>query len=274
MRVRKAGTTAFIFGSLVLIGLCAPEAAHAGHRRTASHHGHAGHYARRSGHGRYAWGGGHLQCVPFARADSGIDLSGNAAGWWNEAAGVYERGSRPEPGAVLNFSANGRMRLGHVAVVSRVLNSREIEVDHANWWGPGSYGGVARGVPVVDVSPNNDWTAVRVGLDHNGDFGSIYPTHGFIYDRPDHGTLVANNTVAPQLVGLGAAPADLRPHVREASLSTTTGPIPYDEVAEAPADTDFRTTRVGHHHARHGHASTRHPTHSRHAARTGTHHRS
>ena len=102
-----------------------------------------------------------------------------------------QRGGVPEAGSVLTFRANGRMRLGHVAVVSQVINPREIEIDHANWWGPGMRGGVARNIPVVDVSEANDWTAVRVGLGQSGEFGSVYPTYGFIYDRPDNGVMLA-----------------------------------------------------------------------------------
>ena len=44
---------------------------------------------------RYGRAGGGLQCVPFARENSGIELSGNAANWWANAEGVYERGARP-----------------------------------------------------------------------------------------------------------------------------------------------------------------------------------
>ena len=111
-----------------------------------------------------------ISCVPYARSVSGIDLKGNAFEWWYAAAGIYERGSRPEAGSVLNFRASGRMRLGHVAVVTRVLNSREVEIDHANWWGPGAgKGGISYGTPVVDVSENNDWSEVRVGLGRSGD---------------------------------------------------------------------------------------------------------
>src|SRR5690242_12121509 len=58
-----------------------------------------------------------LQCVPFARKESGIELIGNAWTWWKQAAGVYQRGPAPEAGAVLAFRANSTMRLGHVAVV-------------------------------------------------------------------------------------------------------------------------------------------------------------
>jgi hypothetical protein len=172
-------------------------------------------------------GGGGISCVPFARNDSGISVAGNAWQWWENAAGVYERGRVPETGSVLTFRSNGRMRLGHVAVVSRVINPREVEVEHANWAGTGMRGGVARNVPVVDVSEANDWTAVRVGLGRGGEFGSVYPTYGFIYDRPDHGVLVASaQAPAPKPV-LNPVPSDLRP-------ATERGWQTYEEVAEAP----------------------------------------
>jgi hypothetical protein len=145
------------------------------------------HVLSKAGKMRYVHGGG-ISCVPFARAATGIALKGNAANWWDAAAGVYARGSVPEPGSVLNFRATGHMRLGHVAVVTNVVNAREIEIDHANWSGPGaSKGGVSRGIVVQDVSANNDWSSVRVALGHSETFGSVYPTYGFIYDRPDDG---------------------------------------------------------------------------------------
>src|SRR5262249_45719044 len=114
--------------------------------------------AHASAHGKAVWRGRHyarsggISCVPFARNASGITVAGNAWEWWDNAAGVYERGSVPESGSVLAFRSNGRMRLGHVAVVSRVINAREVEVEHANWWGAGMRGGVAHNIPVVDVS--------------------------------------------------------------------------------------------------------------------------
>ena len=157
--------------------------------------------------------GRRLQCVPFARAASGIEIRGNAANWWEAAHGVYQRGSHPESGSVLNFRPTGRMHLGHVAVVTAVLDSRAIEIEHANWSGPSaSRGGISHNISVIDVSAGNDWSAVRVSLGRSGTYGSIYPTYGFIYDRPDHGTVEANNH-----------PARLVP----ASAS-------YDEVAQAP----------------------------------------
>jgi hypothetical protein len=205
--------------------------------------------ARHGGHAYARWGGG-ISCVPFARSASGIDVAGNAWQWWDNAAGRYARGSRPEPGSVLSFTANGRMRMGHVAVVASVINAREIEVDQANWWGPGMRGGVSRGVPVVDVSENNDWTAVRVGLGGSGEFGSVYPTNGFIYDRPDTGQMVAAvSAPAPKPV-LNPAPADLRPWAQRTDYGQG-----FDEVAEAPPVVHAARRHTAVHHAR---AATQH----------------
>ena len=217
-------------------------------------------YAGVSNYSRYraSYGGGYssggLQCVPFARENTGIELSGNAVNWWENAAGVYERGARPEVGSVLNFRATGRMRMGHVAVVSNVVNSRSVQIDHANWSGRGV---VTRNVTVVDVSPANDWSAVRVALG-NGDFGSVYPTFGFIYDRPDKGTMLANAgtvrtgsplpasvpmTVAAAPV-LNPAPLDLRP--RADRMAVLLAPQQDEEVAEASEGTGtYRAHRGG-----------------------------
>lgn len=188
------------------------------------------------------FGRGGLQCVPFARENSGIELSGNANTWWHNAEGVYERGARPEVGSVLNFRANGRMRMGHVAVVANVIDSRNVEIDHANWAGPGaSRGGISRNINVVDVSEANDWSAVRVALGQTNDFGSVYPTYGFIYDRPDKGTMVANagRPAAPAPM-LNAPPRDLRP-ASERFMSQE-----IVEVAEAEDDTQPRARRAYH----------------------------
>jgi hypothetical protein len=67
--------------------------------------------------------------------------------------------------------------------VSGVEDDRTIVIDQSHW---GSRG-ITRDIEVKDVSENNDWSAVRVQLRHAGAFGSIYPTHGFIYPRPDEG---------------------------------------------------------------------------------------
>ncbi len=184
------------------------------------HHGWARHTARYANEANPARV---IQCVAFAKQDAGIEISGNARDWWSNAAGIYQRGSRPESGSVLSFRPNGRMPLGHVAVVSGIQDSRTIVIDQSHW----NSNGIARDIEVKDVSEDNDWSAVRVQLGHGGAFGSIYPTHGFIYPRPDAGTLVANVTHAPMPV-LDPAPADLRARRRHAAAL---------EVAEAPEPT-------------------------------------
>jgi hypothetical protein len=169
-----------------------------------------------------------ISCVPYARQVSGIQVAGNAWEWWANAAGMYARGDRPEVGSVLNFRANGRMRLGHVAVVTQVVNPREVIVDHANWPSGGGYGGISRGVAVVDVSEANNWSAVRVELGRASGFGSIYPTYGFIYNRADTGTMLASVARPAPQPAINRVPSDLRP-VAERPWRTT------EEVAEAPA---------------------------------------
>ncbi len=130
---------------------------------------------------------GGISCVPYARAVTGMQITGNGVNWWGNAAGIYHRGQQPEPGAVMAFRASGNMSRGHVAVVRRVLGRREVQIDHANWGGPGiRRGTVMRNVRVIDVSDRNDWTTVRVQSGHASDaFGRAYPIFGFIYNRPD-----------------------------------------------------------------------------------------
>ena len=171
------------------------------------------HYAARQ-HATRSYG---ISCVPFARAESGIVVAGNAWQWWGNAAGTYARGQSPEAGSVLAFRANGRMRMGHVAVVARVLNAREVLIDHANW--PIGVPGFQRDVV---------WSAVRVGLGNDGNFGSVYPTYGFIYDRPDTGVMEANrHTPAQQVAQLNPAPRDLRQGAARPARQ-------FEEVAQAP----------------------------------------
>jgi surface antigen len=123
------------------------------------------------------------QCVPFARLMSGIQLFGDAYTWWNQAIGKYEEGFTPKSGAVLCFKPTERMRLGHVAVVTQVLTDRIIQITHANW-SPieGSRGKIEKDVTLVDVSPQGDWSQVKVWYDPSRDLGgSTYQTYGFIY---------------------------------------------------------------------------------------------
>jgi surface antigen len=129
---------------------------------------------------RLSAGGGSseaIECAPYARQTSGIQLFGDAAAWWDEAAGRYPRSDQPQRGAVLVFRRSGRLPYGHVSVVSGVSSGREIIVTQANW----VHHRIARAEPVVDVSSGNDWSAVRVWWAPSGALGTtVYPTFGFI----------------------------------------------------------------------------------------------
>jgi len=119
-----------------------------------------------------------LQCVPYAREQSGIPIYGDAYTWWDKAAGRFARTSAPQQGAVMvlyNYAGPNR---GHVAVVRELIDSRTIKVDHANWLDDGA---IYTDDPVRDVSPDNDWSQVKVFNLRTGAWGSrIYPVQGFI----------------------------------------------------------------------------------------------
>jgi surface antigen len=136
-----------------------------------------------------------LQCAPYARQASGIQLYGDAATWWDEAAGRYRRTRQPQSGGVLVFRRTRRLPHGHVSTVTGVGSARRITVLDANWV-PGE---VTRDEPVVDVSPGNDWSAVRVWWPPSGHWGgTVYPTYGFILPTPP--------APAPPLAAVGDRP--------------------------------------------------------------------
>lgn len=142
----------------------------------------------------------YLQCVPYARRVSGVQIFGDAHTWWDQAAGRYERGDRPRVGAVMTFKPHGNMRLGHVAAVSRVIDSRTVLLRHSNW-SPinGRRGQIEDNVRAIDVSENNDWSEVRVWFDPIQAIGGTHwPVQGFIYNRPsrrlDEGSVLARAT--------------------------------------------------------------------------------
>lgn len=120
-----------------------------------------------------------LQCVPYARELSRIQIRGDAWTWWKQAEGRYRRGRRPAVGSVLVLKQKGASRGGHLAVVIRIISDREIIANHANWLNRGR---VHLNTPVRDVSPNNDWSAVRVWYTPGNVLGkSVYPAYGFIH---------------------------------------------------------------------------------------------
>jgi hypothetical protein len=117
-------------------------------------------------------------CAAYAREHSGVALYGDAYTWWDQAAGRYGRADQPQRGAVLVLAGYAGPKHSHVAVVTRVVSDREIRVDHANWLNDGN---IYLNTPVIDVSPDNTWSEVRVWNTRDGHFGgNTYAVQGFI----------------------------------------------------------------------------------------------
>jgi len=173
-----------------------------------------------------------LQCVPYAREHSAIKIQGDANTWWNKASGKYERGAQPANGAVMvlfNYAASGS---GHVAVVRRLVSSREIRVDHANWLNDGS---IYVNDPVVDVSAANDWSQVKVWNIKTGGWGTkIFPVQGFIGSGSAGAARGQDDDALPSDDALvaSAAPDDADALVQRVAASVPPRPKP---VRTAPA---------------------------------------
>lgn len=146
----------------------------------------------------------YLECVPYARQVSGVRIFGDAHTWWDQAEGRYARGHAPRVGAVMAFQPHRNMQLGHVAAVSRVIDSRTVLLRHANWSQiNGRRGQIEDDVRAVDVSAAGDWSQVRVWYAPTGALGSTaWPVRGFIY--PDRTPAIA----APRQQVARAAPQD------------------------------------------------------------------
>jgi hypothetical protein len=128
---------------------------------------------------RIVSGSKRLECVPYARWRSKITIRGDAWTWWDTARNKYRRGTRPAVGSVLVLKRKGRGGRGHLAVVTRVLNDREIVVDHANWLNRGR---IHKDTAVRDVSAANDWSAIKVWYTPGRQYGrTTYYPRGFIY---------------------------------------------------------------------------------------------
>jgi hypothetical protein len=127
-----------------------------------------------------------LECVPYARARSGIQLYGNAGTWWVGADGRYARSRTPLLGSVMVLTGYAGPGRGHVGVVSELVSAREIRIDHANWLGDGA---IYLEDPVADVSPDNRWTEVRVWNPRSRSWGTrTYLVEGFIGPSRTSGT--------------------------------------------------------------------------------------
>ncbi|MGD0191865.1 MAG: CHAP domain-containing protein [Rhizomicrobium sp.] len=124
-----------------------------------------------------------LQCVPYARSRSGIPIYGDAGTWWDKAGGHYVRGSSPVLGSVMVLTGYAGPGRAHLAVVASQVSERIITVDHANWLDDGA---IYRDDPVADVSPDNDWSEVRIYNARAQAWGvRTYLVKGFIGPGPD-----------------------------------------------------------------------------------------
>lgn len=186
---------------------------------------------RISGHSLVGSNSPYLQCVTFVRQFTGMQIFGDAWTWWEKATGKYAEGARPKPGSVLVFRPQGKMKLGHVAVVSQIITDRYIQVTHANW-SPinGHRGQVEDHVNVMDVSDKGDWSKVKVWYGPLNDFGTtVYTTYGFIYQDTPQGQAAAQQLIdndqktveaAPQQIAMAApAPAPEMPADLKAALA-------------------------------------------------------
>jgi hypothetical protein len=148
--------------------------------------------------GDYVGGNAPVECAPFARELTGVQLRGDAEDWWREAAGRYQRASSPAVGSILVLARSPRLPDGHVAVVTRVLSGRQVLVTQANW----VHHRVTADQPVIDVSAGNDWSVVRLWWPPSGQMGiAEYAVRGFIRpDRPaSHDQLIAATPRAVRL---------------------------------------------------------------------------
>ena len=123
----------------------------------------------------------------------------------------------PAENAVMVFKVTSRLKLGHVAVVTKIVSSREIRVDQANWQ---NHGEIDHSTPVMDVSKKNDWSQVRVWDIKSSQFGRVYPVAGFISQDWSARRTTTKQTSGPVLALVGLA--DQR-RLGEARLGRATG---------------------------------------------------
>lgn len=191
---------------------------------------------------------GVLECVPYARSTSGIQLFGDAHTWWSQAQGKYARGRSPQPGAVMAIQPHGGSILGHVATVTRVLGARKILISHANWSAPGK---IERNVSAVDVSPTNDWSQVRVWFAPIQNLGGAHwPVAGFIYnakpgkvqnaklDKPVGSRSALTKFVAPRITEVRTSDEQSLPFGRKTSARAKAAKASPKRIAQARARKD------------------------------------
>jgi len=132
------------------------------------------------------------QCVDFVIDNGWHDFnnSGNAKNWFAAAPGRgYATGHSPQVGAVLVWTGDIGAGAGHVAIVTRVISSTEIRIDHANYALNGAMDQkIYRDIGVKDASGGN-WTKVKTWYSATNDRNNVvwgsndYSVYGFIYPK-------------------------------------------------------------------------------------------
>jgi surface antigen len=178
-----------------------------------------------------------LQCVPYARALTGVEIRGDAHTWWGQAEGRYQRGTAPKVGAIMAFRPHGNMRLGHVAAVRRIVDKRTLIISHANWSTiDGGRGHIEDDVRVIDASEANDWSRVRVWYTPNAALGGTeWPLNGFIYPAKARSSGDGKKAVVTLL---GYAPKGVfKPEVAVAAVKIPATPTTNVALASKPKAT-------------------------------------
>jgi surface antigen len=123
-----------------------------------------------------------ISCVPYARDVSGVQIRGDAYTWWQQAQGRYARGNVPKVGAIYVLAKTSKLKHGHLAVVTQVLDNRHIEVTHSNWGSDKATRSlIYKRMRVEDISSDNSWTNARFWNKDINTFGLPYTAYGFIY---------------------------------------------------------------------------------------------
>lgn len=179
---------------------------------------------------------GAKDCVKAVRSMSDFSIQGDAWKWWQNSTGLYAHDAQPHVGSVLVFKRTGTLGRGHVSLVSAVINNRTIEVDHT-WLKSGE---IRRGMMVIDVSSNNDWSEVRVWHEPTDQLGQrVYPTYGFVLPSGDaqpseqtvrlassRGPLIAPRSIAPASRASGTRTPAKKPEPVTATATPRHKPIP------------------------------------------------
>lgn len=170
--LRFAATAVF---SLSLAACATPDYDDASYGPAPNHRSHT---AAVTPHTGVSDSGKPLQCVPYARAHTGIAIYGDAYTWWAKSDGVYAHSESPKLRSVMVLTGYAGPNRAHLAVVSSLVSDREIRIDHANWFNDGA---IYRDDPVRDVSPDNDWSEVRIWNIRSQSWGiRTYLVRGFI----------------------------------------------------------------------------------------------